>query len=253
MSFRAELLKLRKRPAVLFLGLLWFTVFTLFAYFLPYFEPSASVTSSLLPGNLIENVLSGFPVLGGALGLVFGALTVGSEYGWQTFKTAFTERPGRLSVFFGKVLATSIFLITLVLTVFVSGALYSYAVARLNGAAVHWPSKTELILGFCAGWLILVTYALFGMLLATLFRSTALAIGVGLIYVFIVEGPLSQFPTQAGLLNYVQNILLGRNAQILTGGAPSTETTYAALLMVTYALLFGSLATLVLLKRDITD
>lgn len=252
-SFQAELLKLRKRPAILFLALLWFAVFTLFAYFLPYLEPRAGEIYSLLPENLVENVLSGFPVLGGALGLVFGALTVGSEYGWQTFKTAFTERPSRSSVFFGKVLAVGAFQGVLVLAVFVPGALYSYVIARLSDATVDWPSATNLALACCIGWLILTTYASFGIFLAVLFRGAAIAIGVGMIYVFIVEGPLSQIPTQNEALNYIQNILLGRNAQSLTGGIPFTETTYAAPLMVTYTLLFVSLATLLLLKRDIMD
>ena len=43
--------------------------------------------------------MAGFPFFGGVLALMLGVLTLGSEYGWGTLRTLFTQGPGRLRVF----------------------------------------------------------------------------------------------------------------------------------------------------------
>ena len=85
--------------------------------------------------------------------------------------------------------------------VFALGALAGYAIAVREGADVSWPSLWLLLRGLAAGWLILAVWAAFGVLLAVLFRGTALAVGVGILYAFVIEGLLSALATQTSLLD----------------------------------------------------
>jgi ABC-2 type transport system permease protein len=93
----------------------------------------------VLPEHLVGTLMGGFPFLGGVLELMLGVLAFGSEYGWGTLKTLFTQRPGRLHVFGAKLLALAGTLIAFVLVVFALGALASYAIAVREGAEVSWP------------------------------------------------------------------------------------------------------------------
>src|SRR5215204_6349420 len=121
----------------------------------------------LYPENLVSNLTPGFPNLGAPIALILGALTVGSEYGWTTFKTVLTQRPGRYAVFFGKLLALGIVLALLVLLTFTAAAASSFIVAGLEGAPPGWPAPGELARALGAGSLILAVWAALGVLLAT--------------------------------------------------------------------------------------
>ena len=100
-SFLAEVLKLRKRPAVWVLGGLWIVVVVLFLYLLPALifaviiadaPPEAGPGleeqfSTLTPGNLSPYLLQFlFPGLGTSVAIILGSLAAGSEYGWGTLK-----------------------------------------------------------------------------------------------------------------------------------------------------------------------
>ncbi len=201
-SFSAEFLKLRKRPATWILALVWFSLVILFGYVLTYlFFVSApeettvpgldsdSFLRALLPENFLPNVLAGFPSNGGGpITLILGALAVGSEYGWETFKTSLTQRPGRLRVFFGKMLALGALIVGFVLLAFAAGAVSSIGVALLEDGAIDWSPLIDILRAIGSGWLIAAMWTSLGVLLATLFRSTALAIGLGLVYAILLEG-----------------------------------------------------------------
>jgi ABC-2 type transport system permease protein len=204
-SVRAELLVLRKRASTWILLGIWVLLALVFAYVVPYAtylnRSSPDALADVLPESLVGTLMSGFPFFGGVLALMLGALTVGSEYGWGTLKTLFTQRPGRLHVFVAKLLALAAALVAFVLVVFALGAAASYAIALREGADVSWPSLSLLLRGLAAGWLILAVWAAFGVLLAVLFRGTALAVGVGILYAFVIEGLLSALATQTSLLD----------------------------------------------------
>ena len=117
-SISAELMILRKRTATWVLLGLWATMAGFFAYILPYADyrnqtGAARQTSlnDLLPHEFVGNVLGGYPFFGGVLILILGVLTLGSDFGWGTLKTLFTQRPGRLQVFGSKLIAVGITLI----------------------------------------------------------------------------------------------------------------------------------------------
>ena len=277
-SFTAEFLKLRKRPATWVLALVWFSLVVLFGYVLTYLffvsapeetavpgVDSESFLRALLPANFLPNVLAGFPSNGGGpITLILGALAVGSEYGWETFKTSLTQRPGRLRVFFGKMLALGILIVGFVLLAFVAGAASSLGVAYLEDGAVEWPPLMEVLRAMGSGWLIAALWTAFGVFLATLFRSTALAIGLGLVYAILLEGVAASLlasddrydPIRKALLNENSYALINQFDSPLPQGfsvpASIVEPTQGAIVLGAYTLGFILLSALLFWRRDAT-
>jgi ABC-2 type transport system permease protein len=221
-SLAAELLVLRKRASSWILLALWTTLALVFAYVVPYITylngSGREPLSDVLPQHLVGSLIGGFPFFGGVLALMLGVLAFGSEYGWGTLKTLFTQRPGRLQVFGAKLLALATALIPFVLVVFALGALASYAVALREGADMTWPSPWLLLRGLVAGWLILAVWAALGVLLAVLSRGTALAVGIGILYSLVIEGLLSALASQVSLLDPLVEFFLRANAYSLVAG-----------------------------------
>ena len=208
-SVLAELLVLRKRLSTWILLGIWWLLALMFAYLVPYVQYLNGSTrrplDDLLPQHLVGTLMAGFPFFGGVLALQLGVLAFGSEYGWGTLKVLFTQGPGRLRIFAAKLIALAVAIVPFVLVVFVTGALASSAIALREGADVSWPSVSLLVRGIGAGWLILATWAALGVMLAVISRGTSLAIGIGILYAFVIEGLLSALASEvSGLDRLVQ-------------------------------------------------
>jgi ABC-2 type transport system permease protein len=203
-SFQAEILKLRKRPATWVLGGVALALNLLFGYILPYsswvtgdpndqtqgLDPQA-VLAGTLPGELVPTSLGGFPVFAGALALILGALAAGSEYGWGTMQTALTQRPGRLAVYGGKLLALATASLGIVLAIFALNAATAAVIATLESRPLDFPSLAELATGVGSGWLIMGMWCGLGALLGFAFRGVALPVGLGVVWVLGVENLVS--------------------------------------------------------------
>lgn len=276
-SFRAESLKLRKRPAVWVLGIIWFALVVLFGYVLTYAifanPPEGAVPPGtdpdevlrvLYPKNVLSNVLSGFSSTGGGpIALILGALAAGSEYGWGTAKTVLTQRPGRLGAFLGKMLVLALIVLVFVLLAFAAGAASSYVIATVEDAATNWPTVEDTLRAVGAGWLIMMVWTAVGVLLATLFRGTALAIGLGLVYALVLEGIAASLLAQNEDFDPVRKVLLGENSNALVeyfGSIPAAfgvpdplvDADRAVLTLAAYAIGLLLLAALVFRRRDVT-
>jgi ABC-2 type transport system permease protein len=154
----AELLVLRKRAATWILLGIWTLLGIFFAYVVPYALDPEDATGGLrqfLPESLAGNLLEGFPFFGGVFALMLGVFAFGSDYGWDTLKTLFTQRPGRLRVFASKLAALAVVLVPFVLVLFAAGAVASYVIAQIESAPVDWPSAWLLLRAMAASWLIL--------------------------------------------------------------------------------------------------
>jgi ABC-2 type transport system permease protein len=221
-SLRAELLIMRKRTSTWILLAIWVTLALVFAYVVPsvtYLNGSTQdPLTDVLPQNLVGSLMGGFPFFGGVLALMLGVLVFGSEYGWGTLKTLFTQRPGRLQVFSAKLLAIAAVLALFVLAVFALGALASSVIALREGADIAWPSTWLLVRGLGAGWLILAVWAAFGVLLAVLSRGTSLAVGIGILYALVIEGLLSALASQVSLLDRLVEFFVRANGYSLVTG-----------------------------------
>src|SRR6266511_907577 len=153
-SLSAELLKLRKRPATWVVGAV-FVLISLFAFGFPYLSyrrdavldgarSTEELLEAALPASLVPSALSAWPLLGGAVALVFGVLLAGSEYSWDTLKTVLTQRPGRLATLAGKVAAAALLTGAGVVASTAVDALASLAVAAAEHRAVAWPPLAGL-------------------------------------------------------------------------------------------------------------
>jgi ABC-2 type transport system permease protein len=280
-SFRAEFLKLRKRPATWVLFLVWATLVILFGYLLTYSFVSApedasreqraqqealneELLTTLMPENLLENLFgNGTFAIGGAIVLILGSLAAGSEYGWGTLKTILTQRPGRLSTFFGKLLALGVILVLFVLVGLAAGSLGSLAVARFEDVAVDWPPVRELAKGLGVGSLIFAVWSSLGFALAVLFRGTPLAIGLGLAYALAVENAIAALPIESEAFEDFRRVTLGENTTSVSAylgsppqafGAPEplVEPGRAALVLACYTVGFILLGAFFFRRRDVT-
>jgi ABC-2 type transport system permease protein len=221
-SIAAEVLVLRKRAATWVLLGIWVALVAFFAYILPYTtyrnetgRQRQESLSEMLPEQLVGNVLVGFPFFGGVLILILGVLTLGSDYGWGTLKTLFTQRPGRLRVFAAKLAAVGVVLVGFVVASFATAALGSALVAAQEDAPIDWPEASLVVRGLAAAWLIMAVWAALGVLLAAISRGTALAIGIGIIYGLVVEGLISALLDQVSAARPLVEVLLRANAYSL--------------------------------------
>jgi ABC-2 type transport system permease protein len=289
-SVGAELLKIRRRPSSWVLPLIWLAIIVLLNYALTYTLLSnvppptfpegtpqqqqeqlreqqeqfqEQQLRSLYPENLVRNLIGGYPSVGAPIALILGALAVGSEYGWATFKTILTQRPGRTALFLGKLFALGVILALLVALTFATGAIASLVVAALAGGPVKGPPLGELLRAIGAGFLILAVWAALGALLSTLLRSTALSIGLGLVYSLVLETVIFNLPINSESFTNARRFFPGQNSSSLAdsfsgqppaGIAPPSsqiDGEQAALVLLAYTLAFVVIATLVFRRRDV--
>jgi ABC-2 type transport system permease protein len=267
----AELLVLRKRAATWILLGIWTFLGIFFAYVIPYAldpEDAPGGVEQFLPQSLASNLLEGFPFFGGVFALMLGVFALGSEYGWGTLKTLFTQRPGRLRVLTAKVAALGIVLVPFVLSLFVAGTVASYVIAQIEDAPVTWPSAWLLLRAIAAAWLILAVWAALGVLLGVITRGTSLAIGVGILYALVIEGLLSAFAESVSVLEPLTNVFLRANgysiARALGASVDSIESSgpgsfsgpfvasgQAVVVLVAFIAGFVALSAFLLRRRDI--
>jgi len=277
-SFKAEWRKLRQRPAVFVLGGIMLAALILFGYLFTWLQLSfpsktfhseqgltiAQLKSTLYPINFVKNSLNGVGIVGSILTLILGALAVGSEFGWGTVKTIYTQRPGRVQALAGQVGVVSVIVAIFAVAFFVVAAISSLVVALGDGASITWPSAVDILKAVGATWLIFESWSLFGMALAYLFRQSAMAIGIGLAYVLAIEGILFRLLAgfDASWLTSIEKFFLGQNASALLqsfgqvfvrpgAAAPLVSAGQAVLVLVIYGVLFAGAATLVVRSRDV--
>src|SRR5215218_7120355 len=274
-SYRAELLKLRKWPAMWILAAVLLVLSQVFGYLIPYVayrsgggsgfaagETPAQLLADILPGRLVPNTLGGFPIFAGAIALIIGALVAASEYGWGTLKTILAQRPRRRSLLAGKLLSMATAILVLVLTVFAVNALWSWVIAATEGMPADWPSLLDLGRGIGAGWLILGMWSLVGALLGILFRSTSLAVGLGLVWALAVENLVRGFAGVLGFLDAFQRGLPGVNAGSLgaatldqPGGTPGVTAVMsgpqAVVVLGAYVAVLALVAVVALQRQDV--
>ncbi|HEX6547200.1 MAG TPA: ABC transporter permease subunit [Candidatus Dormibacteraeota bacterium] len=278
-----EVFKLQRRVAVwVCLGILLLIVILL-GYLLTWLvlsHPSPQTAAQLprgvtpeqlkqqiYPAHFVQNTLSGAAQLGGVIMLIVGVLLQGSEYGWGTVKTLFTQQPRRLHVLAAKLLAVAALAMVVSAVLLAVGAGTSYLLATIDGARSPFPSGSTVVKGFLALWLILVFWSWFGVALATLFRQSALAIGLGLAYALVIEGLIFGIAGQFGgdPVRQVQQWFPLANTSYVVGsfGSPSPvadaarahpyrDATHGVVVVLLYCAGFAVLSGTLFQRRDVT-
>jgi ABC-2 type transport system permease protein len=200
----------------------------------------AAARTGLYPASVIKKSVANVSSLIGIFALLVGVLAQGSEYSWGTVKTAWLQLPGRISIVVGQL--TSLALLSLVMALALIGvdSLASYLISTLDSQSSTWPSALDFLKGIGAAWLTLYLLAVLGFGLATLFKQSAMAIGLGLAYVLVIENlvfslldnlgdPWNQIQQWFPISNagYLQDSFGKVNSAVtvtIKGGAPATAT-----------------------------
>ena len=278
----AEWLKLRKRPAVWVCFAIVIALLILLGYLLTYFiytytKPPARgpaldyslLKTALYPAHFHQNTLAGGAQLGGVIALIIGVLAQGSEYGWATVKTAFTQRPRRSEVVLGRLIVLTGLTLLQTVVLLALGALVSWVLVTVDGRSSTFPDWETLGRAVLALWLIYTFWALFGFALATLFQQSALAIGLGLAYALVIEalifGLADQFVGDASRrihqwfpLENVSFLVLsfGRAAPPEAAGgtqaAPFADGTHGVVVLLIYCAALVAVSLLLTQRRDVT-
>lgn len=279
-STRGELIRLTRWPATWVMIGVWLVLNLMFAYVFNYVsyvtgDPSniaegatqAQLLADMAPSQFGIAAIQGMAMFGSAIMLILGGMAVGSGYGWGTWKTVFTQGPQRGVAFAGTILAlTALVVVTVVLT-FAADAGASALIAGLESEPMTWPAIADIASTFGAGLLILGAATALGVLVGTLARSAALAVGLGLVWALAIENLLRSVAGILGPLEYVTDVLPGTAAGSLVGGlmgepsgaggsdTPGVLTTLAtgpaAVLLGTYAAVFVIVAVGLVRRRDI--
>jgi ABC-type transport system involved in multi-copper enzyme maturation permease subunit len=233
-SFRAENLKTRKRWANgILIGILlaWILLLTYLVLFLVVtLQPESirgPVTAAVLkrrlfPENFVPTVLGDAATIGAAIMLIFGALSTASEFGWLTVQTILIQKPTRVAILGGKLLALAAATLLVGALMFGTAALASFAVVTLDGSSSAWPTWEVMGKAFGALLLELAVWTAFGAFLGIAFRSAAAAIGGGLTYLFVGEALLGNLLRNTAGVKEILKFLPGINADAVNAAFPLT-------------------------------
>jgi len=270
-SIAAEFRKLRQRPALLVSVLAVVGVVAL-VYTVSYLQAThptagqrgaAVALSSLYPAAFVTTVISIVPGLLSAIAIVLGALMAGTEYQWGTVKAQLIQGPGRLTGLFARFVMVAFWMALLTAAFYASAAAGSVSAALLQQQSIAWPAGSVIIEAAGATWLIIYCYAMLGTGLGFVFRQSAAALGVGLIYVVLIQTILVGFlgTLSGGTYKWVTKLFDGQNADSLIqsfgSSAPGTAhaalvgPTQAALVIAGYIVFFGIVSAVLVRRRDI--
>lgn len=228
--------------------------------------PIGSIRASLLPDQLVQVALGTGTTLGVFLALALGAVVAGGEYDLGVTGTILAQRPARLAVYVGQILATATLLVLAVALAFGAAAGASAMIALAEGERpIAWPPAAEVARGLLVAYLILATWAALGICLGTLLRGAAGAIGVGLVWLGAVEGTVTLFAFQSPVLRVLVQALPGANVGSLVAtfgtvgggrnaavrGLATGSAAQFALVLAAYLISALAIGAVVIQRRDI--
>jgi ABC-2 type transport system permease protein len=277
-STRAELLRLRKWPAVWVTIGAWLSLSALFGYVFNYVayatgnsgfsnegESSASLLASIMPAGVPDTFLQGMPMFGGALMMVLGAIVAGNGYGWGTWKTAYTQGPSRQSTVLGSMAALTVFVAGIMVVTLVFDLALSLVVAGVESQGVVWPSLGSVGQSAVVGFLVLEMWTLAGFLLGTVARGPALSVGLGLVWALVLENLLRGVGSLLSWVDAFTHVLPGTAAGSLVGSVVGTggpdptpgvldtiSGTQAAWTVAAYVVMLALVSVLLVRRRDLT-
>ncbi|MGO4614355.1 ABC transporter permease [Nocardia sp. 2YAB30] len=275
-STKAEMLRLRKWPALWIILGTWILLNLTFAYLFNYLAytsgesgrmsnglPRDVLLQQMLPGAVPEVFTQGMAMFGGALMLILGALAVGNGYGWGTWKTVFTQGPSRVNAVAAVVVSLVIVVVGLVCAAFVADVAVAGLIAVSQSQSLALPSLDRALLGILTGIAILGMWTLAGVLIGAFARGPGLAVGLGLVWVLVVENLLRSV---AGIFTPIRALtdhLPGTAAGSLAGAMRTVDgpaapgvlhvlsRTESLVVLAIYVMLFAGGTIRLMRKRDL--
>ena len=276
-SIRAELLRLRKWPAVWITLGTWLALSLMFGYLFNYLSyttgdssfsnegaTKATLLAEMLPANAPNVFLQGMPMFGGALVMVLGAIVAGNGYGWGTWKTVFSLGVPRSGAILGSLGALTVFVVATLVVSFAFDLGLSVVVATTESQDVVMPSSGSVVEAAGAGFLVMEMWALIGFALGTIARGPALSVGLGLVWALVVENLLRGVGQLLDWIEALTMILPGTTGGSLIGSivgvkgadtAPgvldTVSSTQAAITVACYIVLAAAVSVVVVRRRDV--
>jgi ABC-2 type transport system permease protein len=275
---RAELLRLRKWPAVWITLGAWLALSLMFGYLFNYLSyasgdnsfsnegaTKASLLAEMLPANAPSVFLQGMPMFGGALMMVLGAIVAGNGYGWGTWKTVFSLGARRSGVILGSLGAVTAFVVATLVVSFGFDLGLSLLVAATESQDIVMPSLGSVAEVAGAGFLVLEMWALIGFALGTIARGPALSVGLGLVWALVVENLLRGVGQLLDWVDAATTVLPGTVGGSLIGSIVNTEADgdptpgvldtisgpQAAITVACYIVLAAAISLIVVRRRDV--
>ena len=256
---RADHLKLRKRP----MGWVMLIIIALFVplLMLPSAFLSPGNVNYAFPAGFLEG-LTPLPFVGTFIMIVLGAMLVGTEYGYDTWKNLLIRRPGRTPFILSKwsmlVVATGVGLIVLLPLGQLIGWIVDAAL-HLSGPAVSLSPGSALLLILLQTLLPLIagSIALMG---AVIGRSSVAGIVIGIAW-FLADSllggllPLASLSSSIGVLQaQITGVALSNNGSItqvhLGGALAGLLWIVPGLLLVAYLVIPIAIAAFLFRRRD---
>uniref|UniRef100_A0AAU2JWG9 ABC transporter permease n=1 Tax=Streptomyces sp. NBC_00049 TaxID=2903617 RepID=A0AAU2JWG9_9ACTN len=183
--------------------------------------------------------------------IVFGVLVIGTEYSSGMIRTSLAAVPRRASFLFGKfIVATALALIVGLATSFLS---FFLGQAILGDRSIGIGEENVLRAVIGAG-LYMALIALFSMGVATMLRSSMLALGILMPFFFLVSTILGAVSATRKVAQYFPDQAGSKIMQVVPGAMDSAETPYGPWggfgIMALWALAAVLGGYLVLKKRD---
>nr|WP_063049462.1 ABC transporter permease subunit [Nocardia arthritidis] len=275
-STKAEILRLRKWPAFWIVLGTWLLLNLTFAYLFNYLAytsgessrmsnglPREALLRQMLPAAVPEVFTQGMAMFGGALMLILGALAVGSGYGWGTWKTVFTQGPARVQAVAAVAVSLAGVVVALVCTAFLVDLSVAALIAAFQSQSLELPELGRSLLGMLTGVVILGMWTLAGALIGAIARGPALAVGLGLVWVLVVENLLRGVAAIFAPIEVITDHLPGTAAGSLaaamrTVDGPATpgvsqvlSRTESMVVLVVYVVLFAACTIWLMRKRDL--
>lgn len=262
-SLRSELVRLR-RPGLL---VSWFGLIVLFATMASTIMFSVAGDGAGVPAGApgvdfptaaelagADGLMAAMPAASSMFGIVtlsFWAIAEATDYSTGLIRLLVAAMPKRWPLLVGKVAALTI--LTAVATTIAAMVTVAIAPAAAEGAGIDTSAWRDAALGTVVGtWtstlLALLVWGVLGLAIAYLTRSAAVAISVGVGYVLVVE------PMMTRLFDQAPSWLLGSTLTAVAQGGSAAVSQGMALAWAGAYLVVGlAAASLVLLRRDVTD
>jgi ABC-2 type transport system permease protein len=206
----------------------------------------------LISSHGLADALGGSSLLLGVITLAIVAASVAGEYSTGTLRNLLIRQPDRRILLLGKLLGLAIAVAGAVIIASLVADIGGIIAATSKGINIDaWGSTSGIgrlvaaegeIVAATLGW------GLLGALLAIVFRSPVVAIGVGVVYALPLENILG------GISNGVSRWLPGKLfAAIADGGNNTASLATAAITTAVYAGIALAISTRLFTQRDITS
>lgn len=256
-AFQSEWIKLRRRRllygsyAAITGVVLLTTIVTIAGAVRTGGHKGALTLGQLAQAEGLSRGLTDSSILLGAVALSIAAAQFGGEFAHGTLRNLLVRQPRRAVLLGGKCLGVLTFLVGAVVVAALIGLGAAFAMAHARGVDTSaWTSGGGMsTLGVALGDVIVSVcgFAIVGMILGVLLRSSVIAIGAGLALLLPVETILSS------AIPSTERWLPGQLLSALAEGGTAQAPFGPALLTVSAYLCVGAAATmLVFIRRDVT-